>query len=327
MKRTRNAYAAPNWAAEQRVGDVGTKAVLLTLANYADEAFSCYPEQQTLADETEQSVRQVRRQVQYLEVLGLIRREKRYRDGKRTSDRYFLLLDNDVQVTGDDPRKALLRGEKVPSDQPVLDDATQADEPAMGADGLPASLSGSTTGQSVPQVTTGQSGATTGQSEPATTGQEWPRKSQELPLENSQESGTAAPTADGSNVRPAPSTGTRKRKAEKAEPAEHEVLGEAAAREWWESLDRKPAGKGAWFSLLRVCTDVAEQGWTQAQIVWALNDLNRVPSTPMLDGRLREKAKACGYAVPTGRRGRADVRHVDSSTSAEQRAAREALTA
>jgi hypothetical protein len=98
--RPRNAYAAPAWAAEQRVGDVATKATLLLLANYADEKFSCFPSQETIAEETEQSVSTVYRQLKRLEnKLKLIRREKRYDSlGKRTSDRYILNLDLVVNV-------------------------------------------------------------------------------------------------------------------------------------------------------------------------------------------------------------------------------------
>lgn len=100
MSRARNAYAAPAWAAEQIVGDVGTKATLLVLANYADENFSGYPSQATIARETEQSERTVRRQLARLEELGLIKREKRGGHGSgRMSDRFYLQLD----VTVTDP--------------------------------------------------------------------------------------------------------------------------------------------------------------------------------------------------------------------------------
>lgn len=100
--RPRNAYAAPAWAAEQKVGDVGTKATLLVLANYADEEFSGYPSQATIARETEQGERTVRRQLALLEELGLIRRVKRGGSGGgRSSDRFYLQLD--VVITDPSP--------------------------------------------------------------------------------------------------------------------------------------------------------------------------------------------------------------------------------
>jgi hypothetical protein len=84
------------WARNARTGSVGRKAVLLVLAEYADEADSCYPSQATIAAATEQSVRTVRGQLADLEAAGLLRREHRARpDGGRTSDRYYLLRDPD----------------------------------------------------------------------------------------------------------------------------------------------------------------------------------------------------------------------------------------
>jgi hypothetical protein len=109
-KRKRTAYAAPAWAAEQRVRDVGSKAVLLTLAAYADEDFTCYPSQERIAAETEQSVRQVARQLSFLESLGLLSRSRRYVQGNRSSDRYLLHLDVTVEVEQDDPRRLVLSG-------------------------------------------------------------------------------------------------------------------------------------------------------------------------------------------------------------------------
>jgi hypothetical protein len=91
---TGNSWDALAWASRQRTGGPGPKALLLSLAKRADESWSCYPGQDTLADETEQSVRTVRDQLKKLEELGLIRRESRGRPGGgRTSDRYFLLVD------------------------------------------------------------------------------------------------------------------------------------------------------------------------------------------------------------------------------------------
>jgi hypothetical protein len=89
-----NSWDALAWASRQRVGSVGAKFVLIQLAKRVDENWSCFPGQDTLAEETEQSVRTVRDQLKKLEELDLIRRESRGKPGGgRTSDRYFLLVD------------------------------------------------------------------------------------------------------------------------------------------------------------------------------------------------------------------------------------------
>lgn len=102
--RPRTAYAAPAWAAEQRLGSVGMKATLLLLANYADENYSCFPGQERIADETEQTSRTIRTHLAILCEVGLIRREARWKEGGgRTSDRYYLNID---LVVGPDAVKA-----------------------------------------------------------------------------------------------------------------------------------------------------------------------------------------------------------------------------
>lgn len=89
-----NSWDALAWASRQTTGGPGPKVVLLSLAKRADESWSCYPGQDTLAEETEQSVRTVRDQLKKLEEQGLIRRESRGKPGGgRTSDRYFLLVE------------------------------------------------------------------------------------------------------------------------------------------------------------------------------------------------------------------------------------------
>jgi Helix-turn-helix domain len=94
-------WNATAWAKQVTAGGPGPKAVLLCLADRADEEQSCYPSQQLLATETEQSVRTVQRQLADLEERGLIRRVHRARsDGSgRSSDRYFLLVE---AVLGDE---------------------------------------------------------------------------------------------------------------------------------------------------------------------------------------------------------------------------------
>jgi len=84
--------AAMAWAKQVRAGGPGIKAVLLVLADYADEAWSCWPSQQRIAEETEQSLRTVRDQLARLEQMGLIARQARFpAQGRgRLPDRYVL---------------------------------------------------------------------------------------------------------------------------------------------------------------------------------------------------------------------------------------------
>ena len=108
----RNGYAAPTWAAEQRLGSVGLKATLLVLSTYADEDYTCYPGQERIADETEQSSRQVRRQLEILEEVGLIARTPRYDKGHRITDRFALNLDIAVEAEDVSAAKARIEDRK-----------------------------------------------------------------------------------------------------------------------------------------------------------------------------------------------------------------------
>lgn len=75
-------------------GSTSRKAVALVLADYCDEAWSCFVGQATLAFEAEVGERTVRRILADLEKEGLIRRERRSSTGgHRTSDRTFLVVD------------------------------------------------------------------------------------------------------------------------------------------------------------------------------------------------------------------------------------------
>lgn len=74
------------------VGSPSAKAVLLILADYADERWSCYPSQGRIAAESELGERTVRRVLRELEDRGLIKRQRRGdKRGNRTSDRIFLV--------------------------------------------------------------------------------------------------------------------------------------------------------------------------------------------------------------------------------------------
>lgn len=69
-------WQAIAWAIRQRTGSARRKVLLLALANYADKNGVCWPSQETSARDTEQSVDTVQRQLNVLESLKHIRRER-----------------------------------------------------------------------------------------------------------------------------------------------------------------------------------------------------------------------------------------------------------
>lgn len=72
-------FQAMNWALPIQLSGPGEKAVLMALANYADENNDCFPSQERLARETCQGVRTVQRHLATLQERGLI--VKRTRGG------------------------------------------------------------------------------------------------------------------------------------------------------------------------------------------------------------------------------------------------------
>lgn len=92
-------FQAMTWAVKQKVGNATGKAVLLMLANYADENGSCYPGQDKLAKECECSSRTVREWLDKFETMGLIvRQERRREDGYRTSDLIVMQLEKSPEA-------------------------------------------------------------------------------------------------------------------------------------------------------------------------------------------------------------------------------------
>lgn len=80
------------WARSIKTGSPTAKAVLLAVANYADEEGICWPSQEQLAEDTELSRHSIMRAIDHLEGLGFLSRERRHRkDGSRTSD--LIMLD------------------------------------------------------------------------------------------------------------------------------------------------------------------------------------------------------------------------------------------
>ncbi|NJM30697.1 MAG: helix-turn-helix domain-containing protein [Rhizobiales bacterium] len=94
------------WAISQRVGSPTGKALLICLANYANEKGECWPSQTTIAREAELGERATRDWLQKLEAQGLITRTRRNRrDGSRTSDLFQLAIGAKVAVETDQPAK------------------------------------------------------------------------------------------------------------------------------------------------------------------------------------------------------------------------------
>lgn len=84
---------ALNWAMASRTGSPSRKAVLVVLADKADDQHSCFPSVATIAYETELSERSVRDQLAQLRTAGFITTQQRFNSrGTQTSTRYFLLV-------------------------------------------------------------------------------------------------------------------------------------------------------------------------------------------------------------------------------------------
>lgn len=91
-------YSAMAWARPLKTGSPTAKAVLLAVANYADEEGICWPSQDQLSEDTELSRHTIMRALDHLEDLGLLSRERRHRkDGSRSSDLIMLDLSSTVQ--------------------------------------------------------------------------------------------------------------------------------------------------------------------------------------------------------------------------------------
>lgn len=95
------------WAISQRVGSPTGKALLICLANYANEKGECWPSQTTIAREAELGERATRDWLQKLETQGLITRTRRNRrDGSRTSDLIQLAISAKIDAETDQPAKS-----------------------------------------------------------------------------------------------------------------------------------------------------------------------------------------------------------------------------
>lgn len=86
-------FQAMAWAVKQKVGNATGKAILLMLANYADDEGRCFPSQETLAAECECSKRSILDWLQKFEDMGILKRDRRHgAGGYRRSDILTLSL-------------------------------------------------------------------------------------------------------------------------------------------------------------------------------------------------------------------------------------------
>ena len=90
---------AITWALKARTGSASHKAVLLVVANYADEWGRCWPSLQTIAEEAECSVSTAQRSLKAMEEAGLVSRtDRRRKNGSFTSDELTLQMSNQPAV-------------------------------------------------------------------------------------------------------------------------------------------------------------------------------------------------------------------------------------
>lgn len=83
-------FQAVTWAIIQKTGSPSAKAVLWSLANYANDQWCCWPSQALLAHDSEQSVDSVQERLPKLEDLNLIRRIPLIHSGRKTT--HFTIL-------------------------------------------------------------------------------------------------------------------------------------------------------------------------------------------------------------------------------------------
>jgi DNA-binding transcriptional MocR family regulator len=94
-------WQATAWAMRQTTGAARRKLLLLTLATYADPNGVCWPSQETLARDTEQSTDSIQRQLDALEELKLLNRTRMpKRRGQWQGHRYQLPLQTDLSPKG-----------------------------------------------------------------------------------------------------------------------------------------------------------------------------------------------------------------------------------
>lgn len=74
-------FHAMAWAVKQKVGNATGKAILIMVANYADDRGECFPSQDRLAADCECSVATIARWLGQFVEMGFLTRQKRYGEG------------------------------------------------------------------------------------------------------------------------------------------------------------------------------------------------------------------------------------------------------
>lgn len=101
-------WQATAWALKQITGSASNKLTLVALANYADASGVCWPTQDTLAKDTEQSTDTVQRRIKKLVALGFLRVERREAGRGQWSGRIYYLNMGVAEMT--EPQSAAWSG-------------------------------------------------------------------------------------------------------------------------------------------------------------------------------------------------------------------------
>ncbi|MEU3783383.1 helix-turn-helix domain-containing protein [Streptomyces sp900129855] len=122
------------WAFKRDIPNPGAKLLLLALCDFADESWSCFPGQETLAVKTSQSLSTVRRHLKWLEQQGYVTRSERFVEGRRTSNRYAIRT---PPPTGPPPASNVSAAPDEPPGQVGHEDAedTEGDDPTASDTG------------------------------------------------------------------------------------------------------------------------------------------------------------------------------------------------
>jgi DNA-binding transcriptional ArsR family regulator len=120
-------FQAQAWAVEQVTGSPMTKAILMALANYANQDGESWYGYAKIAADAEMGESTVRKHIERLIELGLVQVERRLREnGSTQSNRYRLVMDRPgattehpgcYDVAGGVPRRSTLESSVEPSDE------------------------------------------------------------------------------------------------------------------------------------------------------------------------------------------------------------------